>query len=180
LKLNVAVGLGGGLSSSQRTTVPPSPVLKSQQHLSIYISAFDPDAPLPDEAAATDRNLLFGQWNAVELTENGEAVEDSIVQQIDFKIYGNQLTLDGAEPRFGKRHFGCQLDASTTPKTMRLTSLEGPLKGHMINAIYEIQGDKLSLCMPFGESKASPQEFKSTPGSNLRVFRLKRFRPVGN
>jgi uncharacterized protein (TIGR03067 family) len=61
-----------------------------------------------------------------------------------------------------------KLDPSRSPKTLDATVTEGPNKGAVILAIYEISGDKLKVCFD-EEGKKRPTEFKSASGSQTLV-----------
>lgn len=62
-----------------------------------------------------------------------------------------------------------KLDPSKTPKTFDATVTEGPNKGKVYLAIYEISGDTLKVC--FDESgKKRPTEFKAEGGAQTLVI----------
>ncbi len=61
-----------------------------------------------------------------------------------------------------------KIDPSKSPKTMDVTVTEGPNKGKVYLAIYEISGDTLKVCFD-PEGKKRPTEFKGDVGSQTVV-----------
>lgn len=61
-----------------------------------------------------------------------------------------------------------KIDSSKSPKTMDVTVTEGPNKGKVYLAIYEINGDTLKVCFD-PEGKKRPTEFKGDVGSQTLV-----------
>ena len=61
-----------------------------------------------------------------------------------------------------------KLDPSQSPKTFDSTVTEGPNKGTVILAIYEISEDTLKVCFD-PEGKQRPTEFKAESGSQTLV-----------
>jgi hypothetical protein len=45
------------------------------------------------------------------------------------------------------------------------------------NAIYELEGDRLTICRPDDEER--PTEFASRPGSRILLYTAKRIPPAG-
>lgn len=60
-----------------------------------------------------------------------------------------------------------KLDTAAKPKAMDITGTDGPNKGKTLLAIYELDGDKLTVCYAL-EGKR-PTEFKSTSDKVLLV-----------
>lgn len=61
-----------------------------------------------------------------------------------------------------------KIDPNKSPKTMDVTVTEGPNKGKVYLAIYEINGDTLKVCFD-PEGKKRPTEFKGDVGSQTLV-----------
>jgi uncharacterized protein (TIGR03067 family) len=57
-----------------------------------------------------------------------------------------------------------KIDASKKPKTIEIVGTEGPNKGKTFPAIYEIKGDKLTVCYDLN-GKTAPTEFKTQDGT---------------
>ena len=74
----------------------------------------------------------------------------------------------------GDRKYSFTLDQSKMPKAINTVPLTGVFKGMVGPAIYELDIDTLKLCIPNGETKDRPTEFKSPKGSELGLFVLKR------
>jgi uncharacterized protein (TIGR03067 family) len=61
-----------------------------------------------------------------------------------------------------------KLDPSKTPKALDSTVTEGPNKGRVYLAVYEISGDTLKVCFD-PEGKQRPTEFKGESGAQTLV-----------
>jgi uncharacterized protein (TIGR03067 family) len=66
-----------------------------------------------------------------------------------------------------------KLDASKSPKTFDSTVTDGPNKGKVYLAIYEISGDTLKVCFD-PDGKKRPMEFKTAGGSQTTLVVHKR------
>ena len=67
----------------------------------------------------------------------------------------------------------CKVDATTSPKTVDITTgADGPSKGRVILAIYELNGNTLKVCYDL-EGKDRPKEFKSEKGSKTFLVEYK-------
>jgi uncharacterized protein (TIGR03067 family) len=117
----------------------------------------------PAEDAARDLEKLQGSWTIVSYTVDGKPTPDEGLRGIRLEVKGNRsrFTLAGKTSQ-GTYH----LDASKKPRELDITLVdEGPDKGKRKLGIYEIDGDRLRICLgPLG-SDQRPKEFASRPGS---------------
>jgi uncharacterized protein (TIGR03067 family) len=67
---------------------------------------------------------------------------------------------------------------SAKPKEMDIKGVEGPNRGKTFLAIYELAGDKLTVCYDLS-GKSRPTEFKTRPRSQLFLATYERKKPDG-
>jgi uncharacterized protein (TIGR03067 family) len=93
---------------------------------------------------------------------------------LEFKGRKVVATLDAKELEFFEV---ASLDPSTTPKLIDLKSLVdmGPIsKGSVYEAIYQVDGDDLSIAIYFGAGNKRPAKFESEKDSMVVVVTFKR------
>lgn len=66
-----------------------------------------------------------------------------------------------------------KIDTAKKPKQMTIESTDGPNKGKIIMAIYEIDGDTCKICYAL-EGKDAPKEFESKEGTQTLYVVYKR------
>jgi uncharacterized protein (TIGR03067 family) len=59
------------------------------------------------------------------------------------------------------------------PKQLDAVPSDGPIKGQTVEHIYEIEGDKLRICLALPGTNR-PTQFKSEAGSGLWLFTYNR------
>ncbi len=130
-------------------------------------------------AAATDDSKsdsqqMQGVWEVSEFNMSGSPASAEICKAIHFEFSSDTMKLIGPEHSIGQRSYRIELDASKKPRAMDTFSFDGPFKGKMVPAIYELNGDKLTLCIPNDLATERPMELKAAEGSKLGLFVLKR------
>ena len=130
--------------------------------------------PLP-EAAQKELRLLQGKWIVVRGERNGKSFDlpkdgdmTLIVEIKDDKW----LLSDGkaGSPQADKARL-VMIDPKTNPKCLDKKSVEKGVEGTMIESIYKIEGDTLTICQYDGtykgKQKQRPSEFKSNDTDTL-------------
>lgn len=119
------------------------------------------DKELP-EAAKKELKKLEGKWKVTrEVTSRGENENAALGRgdEVTVEFKGNKVVIAGKE----KYEFEVStLDATTDPKLIDLKSAvdKDPIpKGAVIEAIYKIDGDTLTLVGYAGEGKKRPANF---------------------
>jgi uncharacterized protein (TIGR03067 family) len=111
--------------------------------------------------AKSDKDRLQGEWSMTKMTKRGQEAPNEVVQmfKISFKddklvlsIGGNNIECD------------CKIDDKKKPRQIDVT-----VGGKSLAGIYELDGDKLRLCMSDNETR--PKEFK---GDDVTLMVLKR------
>ncbi len=108
--------------------------------------------------AADEKNPLAGTWSVVKSEEDGKPSVELVKAKLTF-MDGDKLfikELDKANPL----EVTFKLDAAKKPKHIDLTrTIDG--RAETATGIWELDGDKLKLCVAEPEVKERPTEFKS-------------------
>jgi uncharacterized protein (TIGR03067 family) len=111
--------------------------------------------------------------------QNSDATVDGTWQLTAAELGGKKLPQSGAEPitltvKKGAYEVSAEsldrgtvtYDTAAKPKAMDIKGTEGPNKGKTFLAIYQLEGDKLTVCYDL-TGKSRPTEFKTAPGTKL-------------
>jgi uncharacterized protein (TIGR03067 family) len=109
-------------------------------------------------SAADEKSPLTGTWTVVTAEEDGKPQADTLKAKFTFKGANTLLIklADEAKPR----ELTCKLDDAKKPKHINLTYTDRDVT-ETATGIYELDGDKLKLCVAEPEVKERPTEFKS-------------------
>jgi len=119
----------------------------------------------PDDAEAVQ-----GNWKPASAELAGQPMPEAILKVISLKLdHGRYEVSVGGQPDRGTY----TLDSAAKPKGMTITGTEGPNKGRVFPAIYDITGDKLRICYDLSGAKR-PTEFKSIAGTKLYLVTYSR------
>jgi uncharacterized protein (TIGR03067 family) len=114
---------------------------------------------------AKDRDALQGTWKLVTFTDRGKSDEADIVAVVN----GDRIQFKLADDADPDNLFHFVLDSSVTPKAIDLHKLDakGQRNEKAIEGLYEIDGDKLRLCVTTqpGPPWNRPAEMKAEEGS---------------
>lgn len=138
----------------------------------VICTAFGIVGAADDQQSDAERELakFQGTWTIESSVAGGLEIPADQLQGFLVIYEGDRHTL-----KFGDQVFqvGTQtIDPSQSPKAIDVTMIEGSAKGTVMLGIYEIDGDKLTVCFdPTGKER--PTEFKSETGSQnfLNVHR---------
>jgi len=127
------------------------------------------------EPETDDATSLQGTWVAVAgernggepLTANEAGGVKVIFDRDQFRVAMQERNYEGA----------FKLDVSQRPKRIAVTRTEGPNRFGIMDGIYELDGDRLRVCM--GEPDERATEFKTKAGSRLIALDLVRLTAVG-
>ncbi len=120
-----------------------------------------------------DLQRLQGTWSVVECIGDGRALSKKLRDQMTITFKGKKILVGGGVDIF-KGSFTFKIDPKKKPKAIDIVALDGPLKGKGVEAIYEVTGDGLKLCLPIREGKNRPTEFESPEGLGYGLFVLLR------
>jgi len=113
---------------------------------------------------------LEGDWRFVSLEIDGRAVAAGMAGEARILIDGDRFRTESPEATYEGIF---TVDAGRTPPHIDVEFVEGPEAGNWSYGIYELHGDRLTLCL--GVAGASrPTAFATTPGSGHALERLRR------
>jgi uncharacterized protein (TIGR03067 family) len=132
-------------------------------------------APLAvHDDAAKEQEKLAGVWQVEMYEYEGRQAAPAVVQEMKLTFTNDRLTL--TKPRSGPdRVFTFKLDPTKTPKAIDTTAQDGPYKGEVARGIYDLDGDRLRICLPDDPViRERPTTFETKAGSRLVLLVMKR------
>ena len=123
---------------------------------------------LPEDPKKTpdDLKALQGTWQAVSLEHNGEKATAEAVKNFRVVIRDNAITFESD----GHKHEATfLLLTATRPKAIWLKAQP---KDPVVRAIYELVGDRLTICVDNDKGTAMPTEFAAKAESGLTLMVL--------
>lgn len=128
------------------------------------------DEKSSDRKTADDQKALQGDWTPVKAELAGQPMPEAVLKTISLKLVKNEYeVLVGDKPDKGT----WTIDATTKPKSMKITGVKGPNKGKTFPAIYELTDDTLRVCYDLSGKKL-PTEFKTKADTKLYLVTYKR------
>jgi uncharacterized protein (TIGR03067 family) len=116
-----------------------------------------------EQFATPELIQLQGSWIPVEAELGGSPFPEEVRKSIKMEISNDVYTVYVAgNPDKGK----LKIYGASNPRTMEIVGTEGPNNGKKIPAIFEINGDIVSICYDLS-GKAFPAEFKTAKGTQL-------------
>lgn len=124
--------------------------------------------------AGDDLKAMQGRWSATIAEMNGKPSSDELLNlKLVLVVEGDTYRILSNDKVFSAGKL--KLDSSKTPRTMDATNTEGPLKGVVQQAIYQIKGDTMTAVFA-KPGTARPTEFKTKEGSEQSVIRYERMK----
>lgn len=121
---------------------------------------------------ADDQKLLQGTWKPKEAVLGDNKIDVMLLEKASLVIEGEKYTVHVADK---EEKGSLSIDAKKTPKTMDIFPTSGDNNGKTLLAIYELAGDKLTVCYSLTPT-VRPEDFE--PDSNtLLVVKYERAGP---
>lgn len=139
--------------------------------LSAFLLAPVPDVG-PEAEVAQDAKNIQGTWELVDAVRHGKSVIQEAPPGAKIVFAGDKMNL--MEGQKVDKSFTFKLDQTKKPKAIDITKEEGAPKVETNLGIYQLDGDRLMLCLPNHTTKDRPTEFASPENSDLMLFTLKR------
>ena len=111
-----------------------------------------------DEPKKDDAEALKGNWTAVSIKSGGQDAPANDVKK--FKISFAVKTYTNTVGEEAVEEGGFTIDPSKTPKTMDFDIKKGPEEGKKQLAIYQLEGDKLTLVVALPGATERPKSLK--------------------
>jgi uncharacterized protein (TIGR03067 family) len=158
------------LPNRVREERPPDFVSTKGNNCSIWFLERQSDKPKP--ASKADQETFQGTWNVVDAISAGEKVPNVDKMNLVFVFEGNTwktYELGKVKKAAAKGTF--HLDPSKKPKAIDLDIIGAK---RTQRGIYQLEGNKLKLCLPIREEQERPRHFTSTKENNCNIFFLER------
>src|SRR5262249_49745338 len=118
---------------------------------------------------------LEGAWQAVAYEANGRSAPEAVVKGMRLEFRGDRMSVYRQGERVGAHQL--RLQPPKRPAVMLLKTTEGAGTGRTFSAIYELDGDRLRLCLNQQEGGRPPVAFRTghqQPGSGTDLIELRR------
>jgi len=127
------------------------------------------------DPVADETKKLQGEWHVVGTDARGNKVgrDDPQIKDMRFTFKDSGLTVGfGGAAR--KKSF--KVDPGKSPKHIDITSLDGQEKDTTAACIYKLDGDRLTICIPYfsKDPTVRPKEFKAGADDGLMLVTLER------
>lgn len=113
---------------------------------------------------------LEGEWQFETLETDGTRVPSSMLTASRLLIDGDRFRTESPEATYDGTF---TIDVETGPTRIDITFVEGPEAGNTCCGIYELDGDRLTLCLGLAGA-ARPAAFATRRGSGHALERLRR------
>ena len=104
--------------------------------------AIEKDKPKDDATA------IQGTWVAVSGEADGKEASADEIKDFQVVFTADKLVFN---PKGDNRASSYKLDPAKTPKVIEVTPQDGPAKGKTLHGLYELDGDRLKLCLQNGD-----------------------------
>lgn len=132
--------------------------------------------PAPGDDAEKELGRLKGEWAATAWELSGEVIPAAELkkQPIVYRFDGARLMVSVPAKTGKDIEIEVRVDPSKSPKRMDLISSNTPNGRQIQEAIYRLDGDELTLCIPNPRGEGPPKEFKAPKGSDLLLVTFRR------
>ena len=113
---------------------------------------------------------LEGDWRFTALEIDGKAMPAGALAQSRLLIDGDRFRTESPEATYEGVF---TVDAERQPPHIDIRFVEGPEAGNTSHGLYELDGDRLTLCLGLAGS-SRPTTFATAPGSGHALERLRR------
>jgi RNA polymerase sigma factor (sigma-70 family) len=115
---------------------------------------------------------LEGTWEAVAYEQNGKRMGEEEVQKLRVAFRGDRMSVYRGEQLLGVHAFWLQ--PTKRPAVLLLKPTKGPEAGRTYEAIYELRGGRLKVCIGSTPGGPPPAEFRTQGGSGAALIELRR------
>lgn len=126
-----------------------------------------------DDAARQDIEKWQGTWHAVSMESNGKASTDEQLKSIKLTVKGTNYHFQNGN---FSEHGSYEFYATKSPKELDIVVGDGKDKGKIYLVIYQVEGDRLTLCLESANSKR-PTELTGKAGSGCVLEVWQREKP---
>ena len=124
------------------------------------------------DAIKKDKAALQGVWKVTASESKGEKVSAEELKDLHLLFRGDAILI--REGGTTAENFTFLLDPIKKTKEIDVTLKVGPQKGRVDRGIYEIDGDRLRICIQSNKDAPRPREFSTNANSELWLVVLQR------
>jgi uncharacterized protein (TIGR03067 family) len=142
-------------------------------HAALLLSAgvlLAADAP----KAATDQDRIQGKWKITAQVEEGKPSPPARYEKMCLRFTADKMI---AVERDEKHEATYKLGPRRTPPAIEITPDDGPSKGEQARGIYQLDGDRLKICLTLEAGKEPPTDFSAPADSGRVLLTLERIKP---
>jgi uncharacterized protein (TIGR03067 family) len=119
------------------------------------------EKPAPKKRAGGPKTEFEGEWRMISGVMDGTVMKESDVQWVKRLTSGNEVVIQAGPQTLMKMTF--TNDASKSPQTMDYVHIAGAHKGKTQEAIYKLEGSRLTVCAA-APGSSRPKTFESNRG----------------
>jgi uncharacterized protein (TIGR03067 family) len=124
------------------------------------------------DAIRRDRAALQGVWRVTASEQGGEKVPAEDLKDLYLIFLGDAIHI--REGGKSEEKFAFTLDPTKKLKEMDLTIRFGPNKGRIDRAIYDLDGNRLRICIQGDKDAPRPRDFSTRAGGKLWLVVLQK------
>ncbi len=114
---------------------------------------------------------LEGDWHLDRLEIDGERMPAPMLTSARVLIDGDRFRTESPEATYDGIF---TIDVERTPAHIDIEFVDGPEAGNRSYGVYELDGDRLTLCLSLGADGTRPKAFATAKGSGHALERLRR------
>jgi uncharacterized protein (TIGR03067 family) len=114
---------------------------------------------------------LEGEWQFETLEVDGAPMPAAMLASARLLIDGDRFRTESPEANYDGIF---TIDVEAVPPHIDITFVEGPEAGNASHGLYELAGDRLTLCLSVTTGGTRPAAFTTTAGSGHALERLRR------
>jgi uncharacterized protein (TIGR03067 family) len=114
---------------------------------------------------------LEGEWQIDGLEVDGQRMPASMLSSTRLLIDGDRFRTESPEATYDGIF---TIDVEQTPAHIDIEFVEGPEAGNRSYGLYDLDGDRLTLCLSLGAGGTRPKAFVTAKGSGHALERLRR------
>ncbi|HEY2431215.1 MAG TPA: TIGR03067 domain-containing protein [Vicinamibacterales bacterium] len=114
---------------------------------------------------------LEGEWRFETLDVEGSQMPASMLAHARLLIDGDRFRTESPEATYDGVF---TIDVDEEPARIDITFVEGPEAGNTSLGLYQLDGDRLTICLSVGAAGTRPASFATVPGSGHALEQLRR------
>jgi uncharacterized protein (TIGR03067 family) len=126
-----------------------------------------------DDGTTADQKGLQGTWKILAGNEGGKTLPPARVRGSKVIVTGNTMKVYEQDKQ---REMTFTLDATTEPKTIDMTTVDGKKQGPIARGVYALDGNTLKICFA-APGRPRPASLLPRQGSAEMLFVMKRVQP---